>query len=292
MKFYGIQNEVKAYINRLQDENGIFVSNTTVKTINDRVESLKRSGVWSRFSLGFNDVDGDAYLNRAGVTDPLGRCEVLWFTRGMKALDLWSNMAFWPMRTYQNNGTGSIVYNSGGLGIYNGTLVSSPTWSSAGVNSSAIGQCMTTTLPLLNLLTTVASYKVNVDPGAMRRIISTSSGGSWFGTNMAGSGEVSGTNGTITFSWDVGLTVGIQTFDAAIFGPTTRGVRNKTLGTLTTALYPAAGDGNIGLFRPSTTFINATVSIMMAANRQLTTTEVTLLNDLYKNTLGNGLGLP
>jgi hypothetical protein len=132
MKYYGIQNEVKAYINRLQDENGIFVSTATVKTINDRVESLKRSGDWSRFSLGFNDVDGDAYLARAGVTDPLGRCEVLWFVRGMKALDLWRSMVCWPLRNYQNAGTGATVFSLGGLGIFNGTLQNSPVWNSDG----------------------------------------------------------------------------------------------------------------------------------------------------------------
>ena len=72
MRYYGIQNEVKAYINRLQTENGINVSPSTVKTINDRVESLKDSGVWSRFSLGFNDVEGDANLTRAGVSCAIG----------------------------------------------------------------------------------------------------------------------------------------------------------------------------------------------------------------------------
>jgi hypothetical protein len=133
MKYYGIQNEVKAYINRLQDENGIFVSTTTIKTINDRVESLKRSGVWSRFSLGFNDTDGDAYLTRAGVTNPLGRCEVLWFTRGMKALGLWQNTVAWAMRNYQNAGIGSTVYSMGGLGIFNGTAQNSPTWDISGL---------------------------------------------------------------------------------------------------------------------------------------------------------------
>jgi hypothetical protein len=133
MKYYGIQNEVKAYINRLQDENGIFVSTATVKTINDRVESLKRSGDWSRFSLGFNDVDGDAYLARAGVTDPLGRCEVLWFTRGIKALNVWNNFTGWLLRSYQNIGTGNTVYSIGGFGNYNGTMQNSPTWGLDGI---------------------------------------------------------------------------------------------------------------------------------------------------------------
>ena len=143
MKYYGIQNEVKAYINRLQDENGIFVSTTTIKTINDRVESLKRSGVWSRFSLGFNDTDGDAYLTRAGVTDPLGRCEVLWFTRGMKALNLWSNMIAWTMRSYQNIGTASTVYSIGGLGVFNGTMINAPTWGINGINFDGIDDRIT-----------------------------------------------------------------------------------------------------------------------------------------------------
>lgn len=133
MKYYGIQNEVKAYINRLQDENGIFVSAATIKTINDRVESLKRSGIWSQYSLGFNDVDGDDYLNRAGVTDPLGRCEVLWFTRGIKALNVWNNFTGWLLRSYQNIGTGNTVYSIGGFGNYNGTMQNSPTWGPDGI---------------------------------------------------------------------------------------------------------------------------------------------------------------
>jgi hypothetical protein len=58
-RYYGVQNEVKAYCNRLQNETSIVVTPSVLKTLNDRVESLKRSGVWSRFGLGFNDNDGD-----------------------------------------------------------------------------------------------------------------------------------------------------------------------------------------------------------------------------------------
>jgi len=160
MKYYGIQNEVKAYINRLQIENGISVSPSTVKTINDRVESLKRSGDWSRFSLGFNDTDGDAYLARAGVTNPLGRCEVLWFTRGAKALGLWQNMVAWPMRSYQNAGTGSTVFSLGGLGVFNGTIANGPTWSNNSItfpNTSTTGVIDVGTLPSIATTLTIIS---------------------------------------------------------------------------------------------------------------------------------------
>lgn len=54
MKYYGIQNEVKAYINRLQDENGIFVSVSDIKTINDRVESLKKI---TKRLITYSDID-------------------------------------------------------------------------------------------------------------------------------------------------------------------------------------------------------------------------------------------
>ena len=96
MRVYGFQNEVKSYLNRLFRETSVQVTPFAAKTLNDRVESLKKSGVWSQYSLGFNDNDGDAYLARAGVTDLIGRAEVLWFVRGMKALGLYSNMVAWP----------------------------------------------------------------------------------------------------------------------------------------------------------------------------------------------------
>jgi hypothetical protein len=42
-------------------------------------------------------------------------------------------MVAWPMRSYQNAGTGSTVYSLGGLGRYDGTMINSPTWGYNGV---------------------------------------------------------------------------------------------------------------------------------------------------------------
>ena len=135
MRYYGVQNEVKSYLNRLQSEAGLQVSVSTVKTLNDRVESLKKSGVWSQYGLGFNDADADRYFQRASVNNVLGRFEVCLFVRGMKTLGLWQNMVSWPMRSYQNIGTGSTVYSLGGLGTFDGTLFNSAAWS----NQSIVG---------------------------------------------------------------------------------------------------------------------------------------------------------
>jgi len=142
VRYYGVQNEVKSYLNRLQSEDGIEVSLGTVKTLNDRVEALKKSGVWSQYGLGFNDGDADRYFQRATVRDAIGRFEVCLFVRGMKTLGLWQNMVSWPMRSYQNVGTGSIVYSLGGLGVYNGSMVNSPTWGANGVTVNT-GQSIT-----------------------------------------------------------------------------------------------------------------------------------------------------
>jgi hypothetical protein len=149
MRYYGIQNEVKAYLNRLQSETSIQITPSIVKTLNDRVESLKKSGVWSQFGLGFNDTDADNYFQRASVNDVIGRSEVCWFVRGIKSLGLWQNMVSWPLRSYQNAGTGSTVYSLGGGGISNGTMVNSPTWGIDGITFSATSsQTKTDTLGL------------------------------------------------------------------------------------------------------------------------------------------------
>jgi hypothetical protein len=54
MKYYGIQNEVKSYLNRLQSEQGITVSITKIKALNDQVESLKKT---TKKLLSYNDIN-------------------------------------------------------------------------------------------------------------------------------------------------------------------------------------------------------------------------------------------
>lgn len=163
MRLYGFQNEVKSYLNRLERENGFRISSAVAKQLNDRVESLKKSGIWAQYGLGFNDVDGDAYLTRASVTDLIGRAEVLWFVRGMKALGLYSNMVAWPMRSYQNRGTGSTVYSLGGLGTYNGTSYNSPTWGTSGIVNSNTSRIDSATMPYYDNHTVLFTTRIDGD---------------------------------------------------------------------------------------------------------------------------------
>lgn len=314
MKYYGIQNEVKAYINRLQDENGIFVSMNDVKTINDRVESLKRSGVWSRFSLGFNDVDGDAYLTRAGVANALGRCEVLWFTRGMKALDLWRSTVCWPMRSYQNIGTGATVYSLGGLGVFNGTAVNSPTWGSGGVNFSSNTQLITfassipaftyTLLSVISPSTTITSASTLMAPIGVRTF-----GGLLLGSATGGlSNElitryVADGDTTPTMTKAGGYT-GAGSISANTFNYINAAITSGGLLLLNwngTSLTVTANTGwvpnnsvsySLGDRLNSDGSFFGNMSFSALINAEGDSNQQNILYSLYKNTLGNGLGLP
>ena len=303
MKYYGIQNEVKAYINRLQAENGINVSPSTVKTINDRVESLKRSGDWSRFSLGFNDTDGDAYLARAGVTNPLGRCEVLWFTRGMKALNLWSNMIAWTMRSYQNIGTASTVYSIGGLGVFNGTMINAPTWGINGINFDGIDDRITlpnNSFGTGSTPTSILAFLKN-DTFAARQIV-LSQGNNNLSTdgfalespffNLATDAvSIAFTSSTIaarSLSWK-----------SLMIGNTNIGFTGKDGGTvssfsLSNTLNKTGTSCAIGAFgspagvAPFDGLISAVIRIDNIPTTQLNSN----VHNLYKSTLGSNLGLP
>lgn len=77
------------------------------------------------------DPDAVAYCQASGATDFQA---INYFVKGIKALGLWSSMVCWPLRSTQNAGTGSTAYSLGGLGTYNGPLLNGPTWGADGVN--------------------------------------------------------------------------------------------------------------------------------------------------------------
>ena len=303
MKYYGIQNEVKAYINRLQDENGIFVSTATVKTINDRVESLKRSGVWSRFSLGFNDADGDAYLARAGVTNPLGRCEVLWFTRGIKSLDLWNGLLCWPLRNYQNAGTGSTIFGLGGQGAFNATIFNTAEWNVDGlrmVDTTSNGFARATFKVVTQDNFPLTMYVVNRKNGFgisnFRTLGQIGNGVDLINILRAGSTLGDGYRFSVTGMTDiVGSTLPLGIF-YPMHGIVDRGrvSFNVNLGSTTTntpALSTFSTTNTVSFATASPTGTGDSIQsvLIIILNREA---NLQLINTLYKSTLGNGLGLP
>jgi len=61
------------------------------------------------------------------------------FIVGIKKLGLWDTMVCWPLRGVHNAGTGTTAYSLGGLGVYNGTLINSPTWGFNGISFGTTG---------------------------------------------------------------------------------------------------------------------------------------------------------
>ena len=84
------------------------------------------------------DTDASTYFTTAGVTSTAGRQQISRFVTGIKDLGLWSSMVCWPLRSSQNAGTGTTAYSLGGLGTFNGTLTNGPTWDSgnSGINNA------------------------------------------------------------------------------------------------------------------------------------------------------------
>jgi hypothetical protein len=78
------------------------------------------------------DADATAFAAASGATDVAALSA---FVKGVKELGLWSNMVCWPLRSSQNAGTGTTAYSLGGLGTFNGTLTNGPTWGADGIAS-------------------------------------------------------------------------------------------------------------------------------------------------------------
>jgi hypothetical protein len=313
MKYYGIQNEVKAYINRLNRDN-ISVTTDDLKMVNDRVILLKKSGVWSKFSLGFNDIDADAYCVRAGVTNLLGRCEVIWFAKGVKSLGLWNSMVSWPMRNYQNVGTSSTIYSLGGLGIFNGTSVNSPTWGSDGVNFSSTNQLVSfaanipasiyTLLTIISPSNTITSASPAMSPIGVKLfggiLLGSSTGGltNELITRYVGEGDTSPTMvkaggytgaGSIlanTFNY-ISTSIANSGILSINWNGNSLAVTNSTGWIPNTSAAYTLGDRpfNDASFLGNMAF-SALLNVEGDSNQQV------LFYNLYKNTIGNNLGLP
>jgi hypothetical protein len=71
------------------------------------------------------------------LSDP--RQLIIDFAQGIDRLGLWNSMVCWPLRSSQNAGSGTTAFSLGGLGQFNGTLVNAPVWGANGISSTGSG---------------------------------------------------------------------------------------------------------------------------------------------------------
>ena len=240
------------------------------------------------------DSDARAYCQASGATD---RAVVNYFVRGIKRLGLWSSMVCWPLRSSQNAGTGSTAYSLGGLGTYNGTLVNGPTWGANGITITSTAR-ITDGLgaPTFPASLVVAGRRVAGTGSAAWQYVSTASNRQlskrMYANNSAGiaiSGVgyimlVDSNAQTLTDDFEIvsGIIPSATNSAAEFFVNTTKpaqtaGATAWGAGASTGASLETTGDGQFeaSLHAVFTTAINATA-----------------FYNLYRKTLGQGLGLP
>ena len=242
------------------------------------------------------DADAAAYFERAGVTDATAKNQINAFVKGTKDLNLYNSMVCWPLRSAQNKGSGTTAYSLGGLGTYNASLVSGPTWSTDGVITTLAATSKITTATPNNLLfangtlayvtkfeTTFAGpYYHFWFPGAFQFIGFT--GNALLQPTIQG-----GANQAITTIDSPSPSTGAFEFKAfSINGSNVVANRN---GSTTTSVAQTQTPSTVSTAHTLSN-ADATASIGWLFSASLSNAQMVSLYTLYKNTMGTGLSLP
>ena len=256
------------------------------------------------------ELDVQGYLNVCNITDATPRKQLRDFSAGVNDLGLWNSMVCWPLRSSQNYGSGTTAYSLGGLGTFNGALTNGPTWDADGMVFDATNKSVQIAdeVSLRNTRTVFAAFRPNSN--AYNQVLFS------YATVLADGAYAylvfDGQNfGAITQGFKMALTRG------AVQSVNSNGSRTIGLGTFRTGGYTAtdstdnvfingsleSGGARTGLSalnatgNPTTRQLFGASSDMVGAFVFVSTTTLTNqqfadLTTTYKDTLGQGLGLP
>ena len=237
------------------------------------------------------DLDAVAYIGKVGITDVTAQNAINDFVLGIKNLGLWSDMVCWPLRSTQNSGTGTIAYSLGGFGTYNGTLVNSPSWGVDGITFTS-GSSQAIDVPNITISQTdliLASCQAATS-GNLRTIQYQAAGGVQPGIWAGFGGQ---------YYWDVRSTANTLNRQNGGSVPTSRifthGIASTSgssffvNGTSILSNAVSSTNANAASFKINNNGGNGNIAFAMFS--QSITGNASLYN-LYKTTLGAGLGLP
>lgn len=252
------------------------------------------------------DIDTKRYLNRVNTYRSLNSlpdiqksdaADIDNFVIGLKDLGLWYATLCWHLRSIHNIGTGSTVFSMGGLGAFDGTMINSPTWGINGITNSATGRIDTNWF---------------IDGGGQAHIFVGNSttasalrcyGGTLSNSNTRGirfrDDAVLWGDGSLR-QWNVNLSsIGNFKMAAALYNrpETMYAFLNTTQNTFTSFNEVVAGTNILSLLNArdlgsSTQFYSGQAALYMTIMRRLTITQYNTIYNLYKTTIGKGLGLP
>jgi len=273
------------------------------------------------------DIDTKRYLNRVNTYRSLSgipsitngdAVDIDNFIVGLKDLGFWNNMVCWPLRSQHNIGTSTTVLSLGNLGSsnYNGTMVGTAVWSTSGitfggaVNSSSIKlpDNIRFQIPYSASIFGCLNYQAGVIEDNNFAIFSCADedGDPTFPGVLINQQVSQGVvpyvtrNSTRYFQATRGgvFSTGFSTVAGTFELNAQSNFRNGSL---------IAREANLGTMNPAVRVINrmicsigrgnyvtgnVTASISLITGRVLTTSEMTSLHNLYKSTIGKGLGLP
>ena len=243
------------------------------------------------------------------ATDIKDKERVFKFSEGVRDLGLWDSMVCWPLRSSQNAGVGSIAYSLGGLGIFNGTLTNEPTWGSEGVNFNGSSTYIQNTELEDNAQGTIAAFAFTnnaIVTGEGHRLIQ-------MGSSPRGI-EIGATNSfpnvgieayyTQFSSEGVGRNispptsiVGVRFGAFGVFSNNESIARYinkgaKIVNSSISTTYQNAQGIRIGARVNDSLYWNGSISFAMYSTIKFSDDQVINFYNLYKITLGQGLGLP
>ena len=262
------------------------------------------------------ELDVQGYLNVCNITDATPRKQIRDFSAGVNDLGLWNSMVCWPLRSSQNYGSGATAFSLGGLGTFNGTLINGPTWEADGITfaNSTHHINVPSAVGLFNNQSAGWSVTAAID--------SDRTGGD--STHIALTATVgTGAGGRVTIATRNGgsnqFVAGGRRLDADTFAPSVStstsawthlecrsdwGAGNAQLvvnGTAQTSAAYSSGAGNTSATDSQTVMIGngpagaglpGTISFALMCRTLPSLDDTERFRDLYKSTLGTGLGLP
>jgi hypothetical protein len=253
------------------------------------------------------DPDAADFCSRSGASD---RAAVSAFVRGVKDLGLYESMVCWPLRSSQNAGTGTTAYSLGGLGTFGGTLVNGPAWGANGIDN--IDSLISTGHIRTSLNLNSAGFSnANATFASVIATASTSNFGAAMAVEEAGSfTQASGLIYTSSSNFAYYL-LG-QTGSTGSIGPVSltglhvvaaNAANNRLFingGLIATSTPSRASFANGPLYllagrtagNAANYYLRGRSAFAAAWSKGLSASEVSNFYDLYKTTLGTGLGLP
>ena len=216
-------------------------------------------------------------------------------------------MVCWPLRSSQNYGSGTTAFSLGGLGTYNGTLTDGPVWTADGLAFDGVNDKMQITQFIDARRLTIMSFVLGVSTAGVydcyfgltgaaagNMLINVSStGGRGLGVAQPGFNLVNAATSNGTGSYCVTYVGNASTL---AFAARTIGGVNASIGGTLNNLSNVSSILTVGFSKDNSevagAFLQHTCSMPLVINGQLSDAQQNQIYTTYKETLGQGLGLP